>query len=151
MAISKREVLGIGAVAAAAVAGIGGYSTLASTSPSAELVGAIEGLRRAFVNADQAALNAFMHPNMSFGHSNGLIQTREEFVRSVVSGAEVFNSLNITQHDNRIVGDMAIARHRFIADITFQGKDISVDLGELQVWRRTEGSWRLFARQAFVD
>jgi hypothetical protein len=151
MAISRRDVFSIGAVAAITAVGVGGYSSYASTSIESELDGAIDGLRQAFEQADHAALNAFMHPNLSFGHSNGLIQTREEFVRSVVSKSEIFNSLQLTQHDNSIIGDVAIARHRFIADITYQGKPLNVDLGELQVWRRTEGSWRLFARQAFAD
>ena len=151
MTISRRDALGVSAVAVATAVGLSSYSSLASNAPNAEFEAAVEGLRQALIRADGAALNNYMHPSLSFGHSNGLIQTREEFVRSVISGSEVFNSLKLTQHDNRIVGDMAIARHRFIADITFNGKDISVDFGELQIWRRTEDLWRLFARQAFQD
>ena len=150
MAISRRDALGLSAVATATAIGLSGYNSLASNAPNAEIEAAVEGLRQALIRADGAALNTYMHPSLSFGHSDGLIQTREEFVRAIASGSEVFNSLKLTQHDNRVVGDMAIARHRFVADVTIQGKDLSVDLGELQVWRRTEGLWRLFARQAFA-
>ncbi|MEM7300857.1 MAG: nuclear transport factor 2 family protein [Pseudomonadota bacterium] len=151
MAIERREILyGGGALLAAGLIAVG-TQVGASKPAELELAESIEALRQAFENGDGAALNSLMDPSLSFGHSNGLIQTRAEFVNSVVSKAEVFNSLQYTNHENRVIGDVAIARHRFIADIIYQGKPINVDLGELQVWKRRNGRWMLFARQAFAD
>jgi hypothetical protein len=42
-----------------------------------------------------------------------------------------------------------MARHTFDADIFFQGKDISLTLGIVMVWKNVDGRFRLFARQSF--
>lgn len=150
MEITRRQMTyGGGLAAAIALMGVG--TQVGATKPAElELAESVEGLRQAFENADIGALNSLMSPDLSFGHSSGLVQTRKMFTDSVAAKNEIFNSLQYTEHDNRVMGEVAIARHRFISDITYQGKPLFVDIGELQVWQRKNGRWILFARQAFA-
>lgn len=122
----------------------------ASPADEAEVGRAVEAWRRAMVAGDGKALTALAHPDLQFGHSNGLIQTREMFVETVVNKSEIFRSINLTNKSVKIVGDNALQRHVFNADILLSGKRLVVSLGLLEVWQRqNDGRWLLLARQAF--
>ncbi|NJM28766.1 MAG: nuclear transport factor 2 family protein [Rhizobiales bacterium] len=114
-----------------------------------DLAKAVEDFRKAMVEANGARLLELSADEMSFGHANGVIQTKIEFVKSVVDKAEVFKRIDLVSHQNRVAGDIGIARHTFDADIFFQGKDISLTLGIVMVWKNVDGRFRLFARQSF--
>ncbi len=86
---------------------------------------------------------------MSFGHANGVVQSKLEFVKTVVEKTEIFNSIKLTEHKISVSGDQGIARHTFDSDLVFMGKEMNLKLGIIMVWRVEDGRWRLFARQSF--
>jgi hypothetical protein len=110
---------------------------------------ACESLRRAMIGADARRMRALMSPRLSFGHSNGVVQTRSEFISAVVSRREVFKSIRLQKRRIRVTGSTAVVRQVFAADIDLAGKPLSVALQELQIWQRHAGKWQLLARQAF--
>lgn len=147
--MNRRDVAWGGTVAAiVAVSG-----TLASTPAQAdgtgEVLTAIEEYRKAMVDGNGARLLEMSSDDMSFGHANGVIQTKVEFVKTVVDKVEVFHAIKIYDHNIRVSGDLAIARHTFDADVFFQGKDQNFLLSIVQIWKKEDGRWRLFARQSF--
>jgi hypothetical protein len=101
------------------------------------------------VEGNGARLLELSADELSFGHANGAVQTKIEFVKTVVEKTEVFKRIDLSNHQNRIAGDIGIARHVFDADIVFGGKDISLNLGIIMVWKNVDGRFRLFARQSF--
>ncbi len=127
-----------------------GSNNTATPDPAleVEVATAVEAFRKAMVDADGATLWSLAETNLSFGHSNGLIQTRSQFVNAVVTKKEDFQSVLLTNPTTTVVGDVAIQRHRFISDIILDGKALSVNLAVLEVWRRRD-RWRLLVRQAF--
>ena len=147
MILTRRNFSCLGALAVAAT----GCQTIAAHSPSeqADIAKSVEMLRMAMLDADEQALMGLMAPELSFGHSNGIVQTRNEFVQSIVTEQEVFKSLVLTEHRYSVVGKTAIARHGFGADLVINGSNLSVQLGELQVWDKKPLGWQLLARQAF--
>lgn len=110
---------------------------------------AVENLRVAMLTADNEMLDEIVSKDVSFGHSNGLIQTKGEFISNLIKKVEVFNTLELTGRDIRVVGDVALERHTFDADLVFDGKRFTVSLGVLQTWKKEDGRWKLLARQAF--
>lgn len=118
-------------------------------NPKAELAKAVEDYRRAMVRADGKRLMEMSSPNLRFGHSNGMVQSRAEFVGTVVTKKEIFRSIHLTQHRNTVSGNTAVARHVFNADILLEGKPIKVKLNCVEVWHKQGGKWRLLARQAY--
>ena len=109
---------------------------------------AIENFRRGMVNRDIAVIEKYSSPNLSFGHSNGAIQTQKEFMAAVESGAEIFKRVDITNRSLKVNGNIAVERHHFSADIIINHKTQSFELEILEIWERTD-RWRLIARQAF--
>jgi ketosteroid isomerase-like protein len=114
-----------------------------------DLLAVVEEYRKAMVEGNGARLLELSADDMSFGHANGVVQTKVEFVKTVVDKAEVFNSIKLYDHSMHVVGDLAIARHTFDADLVFQGKNLQLILNIVQTWKKEDGRWRLFVRQAY--
>ena len=114
-----------------------------------ELLGAIELYRKSMVAGDGAKLLELSADDMSFGHANGVVQTKVEFIKTVVDRSEIFNSIKLYDHSMHVVGDLAIARHTFDADLVYEGKNLQLLLNIVQTWKKEDGRWRLFVRQAY--
>lgn len=105
-------------------------------------------LRRAMIDADGKALRALTSEKLSYGHSNGLVEDREAFVRKLVTGESDFVNMEISDQTVAVSGQTAIVRHRLDADIKESGKPNKVRLQVLLVWQKQGGDWKLLARQA---
>jgi ketosteroid isomerase-like protein len=149
MNMNRRKLAFAGAVAAGAALLNVGLSTNAMACDTDDVLKAIEEYRKAMVDGNGARLLELSSDNMSFGHATGAVQTKVEFVKTVVDKVEIFHAIKLYDHNIQVNGDQAIARHTFDAKITWNNKDLDLVLGVLQVWRKEEGRWRLFARQTF--
>jgi ketosteroid isomerase-like protein len=149
MKMNRRSMALAGVMAAGAAALNIGLASQASACDADEVLKAIEDYRKAMVDGNGARLLELSSDSMSFGHATGAVQTKVEFVKTVVDKVEVFHSIKLYDHSISVIGDEAIARHTFDAKITWNNKDLDLVLGVLQVWRKEEGRWRLFARQTF--
>ena len=147
--MNRRDLAWGGTLAAAAAVMGMATATPAMADSTGDVLGAIEEFRKAMVDANGARLLEMSADDMSFGHAGGVVQTKVEFVKSVVDKVEVFHSIKLYDHSIRVSGDLAIARHTFDADVFYQGKDQNFLLSVAQVWRKEDGRWRLFLRQSF--
>jgi len=147
--MNRRDIAWGGTLAAFAAVATGLGSTAALADQTGEVLQAIEEYRKAMVDGNGARLLELSHDDMSFGHAGGVFQTKVEFVKTVVDKAEVFHSIKLYDHWIKVSGDLAIARHVFDAFILYQGKDQNFLLNVAQVWKKQDGNWRLFMRQAY--
>jgi len=143
--ISRRNVASaIGLVFAVAT-----WPALADDADAiAEVAKCAEQLRLLMITPERSALEAIFSPDLSFGHSDGRVQTRAEYVDGLLNGKSIFNSIAIANQTVTVLGDIAIVRHRFDADAISNGKPATPHMAVLQVWRKSDGVWRLLVRQA---
>ncbi len=113
-----------------------------------EVRSAVDGFRLAMLLAKPDQIIASSAPDLSFGHSSGEVQTREQFADSLRRGVEVFKRVDLSNRKLRVVGDTAIERHHFSADIIYKGRLTSFELEIVEVWKKTD-KWRLLVRQAY--
>jgi ketosteroid isomerase-like protein len=129
------------------------FASLSSFAQSADekAVGdAVEKLKNAIVAADAPALDKLTSPLLSYGHSNGLLEDKKEFIRALTSGESKFTKIDLSDQTISISGDLAMVRHKIMGDTHNKGKDPApVKLGVLYVWQKTKGTWLLVGRQAF--
>jgi hypothetical protein len=140
----------------AIVVAAGSLTALATLSARAQQRGdeaavteAVEKLRAAMVSADRGQLEALTAPELSYGHSGGVVESRAQFVDVIASKRTAYKTITLTDQSVAIAGDNAIARHVFSTDFESGGTPGSSRVGVLQVWQRRDGQWRLLARQAF--
>ncbi len=149
MRLSRRRAT---AVAVACLAAIAAAIPVRAQSgeEAAAVARAVDALSRAMIAADKAQLEAVTAPELSYGHSSGRVENRQEFVDGLLSGNMVPRRIDLSERRVAVVGDEAIARHNFTAEAqTRAGQVVPVRIGVMQVWKNQGGEWKLLAHQAY--
>ena len=113
-----------------------------------EVAAAVENLRKAMVDADKSALENLAAEEISYGHSNGLVQGKAAFVEAIASGKNVFKTIQLSDQSIKIAGNTAIVRHTFNAEVANNGTPGTAHIGVLLIWQKQKRKWKLLARQA---
>ncbi len=101
------------------------------------------------MNADPHALADLVTADVSYGHSNGNVQDRAALVAYVKANELDLVKIETPNQSIAIAGAMAIVRHTFAANFFKAGVPGELKIGNLQVWQKQEGRWKLLARQAY--
>jgi hypothetical protein len=110
---------------------------------------AVEKLNMAIVDPEKSKLESIASDGLSYGHSGGKVQNKAEFVDDLINGAFNFSSVTPSDQTISISGKNAIVRHVFVAKATNAGVPTDIRIGNVMVWRKEAGQWKLLARQAF--
>ena len=113
-----------------------------------EVSTAVNLLCEAMVRADKTALEDIAADSLSYGHSNGNVETKEAFVENIVSGRSDFTTIDISEQTISITQNTAVVRHLFNATTNDGGKPGTVKIKVLLVWQKENERWKLLARQA---
>ena len=120
------------------------------TGEQAAVARAVDALNKAMVGRDKAQLEALSAPQLSYGHSAGRIENRQQFIDNLMTGPSQFRFINLSEQTVEVSGSEAIVRHLFVAETQNRdGQVTPVRIGVLQVWQKQGADWRLLARQAY--
>ena len=103
---------------------------------------------KALLNSDSVSLNRLLSNDVSYGHSNGWIQTKKDVVQDLFSGKLNYKSISPADEQIKIEGNTASVRMNIAVDIVMEGKPLTLKLKVLQVWIWKNKHWELFARQS---
>lgn len=109
---------------------------------------AVEKLRKAIVDADKATLESITTDQLTYGHSNGLLEDKAAFIQALVSGESDFTSIDLTEQTVTVVDNTAWVRHKLAGNTNNKGVPGTAKLAVLMVWVKQKGNWKLLARQA---
>jgi len=104
-------------------------------------------LRNALLTKDSATLNDLLAPDVTYGHTNGMIQTKSQLIRSVMSGEQKYKSINPTNMVIRIYGNTAVVTLQPDVSMIFQGKPLDMKMFVTVVWVKKD-KWQIVARQS---
>lgn len=125
-----------------------GFSSLAQSEKEVEA--AVEKFRLAMIDPNAEVLRNLTSKDLSYGHSNGLLENQDQFIDALVSGKSDFSIVNLTDQSIKLNGkNVAIVRHKLKGETVHGGINAAVNLGILNVWIKEKGAWKLLARQAF--
>jgi ketosteroid isomerase-like protein len=123
--------------------------TAAQPSDEASVVAAVDAFRQAMRANDRARLESLCAPQLSYGHSDGHVQTRDVFVADASSGKSTWKTLEFSAVRNSVAGDAAVSRFTLTGDLETGDKVAPVRIDVLMVWQKQDGAWKLLARQGF--
>jgi hypothetical protein len=86
---------------------------------------------------------------LSYGHSNGWIESKKEVINDLYNGKLVYNKISQSKEQVEIVRETATVRSTADIDATLDGQSVIIKLQVLQVWiwKDKEG-WKLLGRQS---
>ncbi len=113
-----------------------------------KLIKTVKEFHVALVNKNTVSLNQQTDKVLSYGHSNGWVETKAELMKNLETGYLNYHSYK--EDSIAVVLNNNIANVRFIADIdvTLKGTRGNYHLKVLEVWVKKGKRWVLFARQA---
>ncbi len=109
---------------------------------------AVESFRKAVVDADGAALSSLLAPELSYGHSDGHVEGKQELIDKLKDGRYDFLNMELTEQTIKVTGDIAVVRNKLDGKTADGGKPGEAHLYVLMVWQKTKSGWCLLARQA---
>ncbi|WP_225872274.1 nuclear transport factor 2 family protein [Pedobacter frigidisoli] len=119
-----------------------------SFAQNTEVEDAVTKLATLMVAPDSVALDKMILSNLSYGHSSGKIQTKQEFMHSLLSGESDFVDINLTNQTVIVQNKTALVRHTLNAKTNDKNVPGSVKLYILLIWSKERTGWKLLGRQA---
>ena len=124
-------------------------SVFAQSKHHTEIESVLKQFRQAILDGDSATLDKLTDSDLTYGHSLGKLENKQQFVHALASGESDFQSYDVV--DQKIITarkDIAVVRQTFNANITDAGKYNNVTLAVLYVFHKDHKQWKLIARQA---
>ncbi|RNL52520.1 nuclear transport factor 2 family protein [Pedobacter jejuensis] len=114
----------------------------------AEVENAVNQLAKLMVSPDSLALDKLILNDLSYGHSSGKVQTKQEFMHSLLSSESDFVDINLTDQTIIVQNKTALVRHTLNAKTNDKNVPGNVKLHILLIWSKEKGGWKLLGRQA---
>ena len=122
----------------------------AQTTDEEKLTATVKEFHQALVKKNAISINQQTDKALSYGHSNGWVQSKKDLIKDFETGYISYqsfkeDSITVMMNDN-------MASVRFVADITATLNGTTTvnnyHLKVLEVWVKKSKRWVLFARQA---
>lgn len=114
-----------------------------------KLSATLKEFHQALVNRNTVSINQQTDKALSYGHSNGWVETKTDMIKNLETGYTKYHSIKEDSLSVVINGNLANAR--FVGDYTVSlngGTSATYHLKVLEVWVKKGKRWLLFARQA---
>lgn len=105
-------------------------------------------LRAAILDKDSVLLQSLLSEDVTYGHSNGWIQSKSGFIRSVMSREQDYKKMDVRKMEVRVFGNTAVVNLETDVSLIMTGKTMDLDMDILLVWVNAGGEWKLVARQS---
>ena len=116
---------------------------------SVGLKDAMQKLDKALLQKDEVVLKSVLHKDVSYGHSNGWIQSKEDILNDFKSGKLTYNKIaNNSSAIVRIDKKFATVKTNTNAEGSVNGTAFKLTLHVMQFWIKTKMGWQLIARQS---
>lgn len=109
---------------------------------------AVNQLTSAMISGDRLELSKIVSEHLSYGHSGGHVEGKDDFIEKIASGKSDFLTINISDQTIDIAGNTGIVRHTLNATTNDSGKPSIVKLKVLLIFKKQQSAWKLIARQA---
>ena len=104
----------------------------------------------AVVRGDIGVFAELSHPELTYTHSTGSVDTLGSYREKLESGYYVYHRIDHPIDRIVVEGDTALVIGEMHADITAGGTRKTLANRALAVWVRVDGAWRLLAYQPTV-
>lgn len=113
-----------------------------------KLIVTVKEFHQTMVNKNTVSINQQTDKALSYGHSNGWVETKTEMIKNLETGYINYHSYKEDSIVVQMNNNFASVRFKADIDVTLKWTRASYQLKVLEVWQRKGNRWILFARQA---
>jgi hypothetical protein len=103
---------------------------------------------QAMLAADVPELERGLADTLSYGHSSGQVQGRQELIDEMRSGVRKYRALTTEDVVARAYGCAGVVTAKAHADVEFRGQPLSFNMRYTATYSRQHGRWLLVAYQS---
>jgi hypothetical protein len=116
-----------------------------------EVKAAVESFIQGIIKADRQLLEAVTSENLVYGHSSGKVQDKAAFIDEVISlQPNDYLTIDLTNQTITVSGDVAVVRHIYSSEYLSNNEKKNLRIGNVLIWQKKHGKWKLLARQAYT-
>ncbi len=125
-------------------------SVNAQSKSESDVSAAVETFRKGIESSDKKLLESVTSEDLVYGHSSGKVQNKAEFVEEIVSLKPIdYVTVELSNQTIKVSGEVAVVRHVFSSKTIMNGTEGNLKIGNMLVWKKEGGKWKLIARQAY--
>src|SRR5580765_61880 len=124
-------------------------ATINAQETKKEIELSIDALNKAMISQDKPVLEKLTAGELSYGHSTGIVENQSAFENNILTGPDRFSSIEMTNQNIELAGNIAIVRSIAIIKGTTKGTVLDVKIGILMIWQKQGDQWKLLARQGY--
>jgi len=122
--------------------------SLQAQTDSLSLKKAVADFNKALIAKDTVVLKKVVHEKITYGHSNGWIQSKQDLIADLYNGKISYNVIDQYFDGMVMEGNMASVRETANINVEMNGKPLQFKLKILQVWVYKKKCWQLISRQS---
>ncbi len=100
------------------------------------------------LGADTEALAELLADELSYTHSNGLVDTKASFLDAIANKVFDYRSADRTDVSVALVGETAVIAGRVAMLVVAGGREVNLDSRYSAVWARHDGRWQFVCWQS---
>ena len=120
----------------------------ASSPAEQEVLKAEQERIAAAISANIAKLEQLLSADLSYTHSNALVESKNDFLNSIKSGNIKYEAVNHKNVKVNLYGDTAVLRGQSDLKVQFKGQPVSLPIRFTAVYVKKDGRWQLTAWQS---
>jgi len=115
-----------------------------------EVQAAVESFIKGIIDADRQLLDAVTSEYLVYGHSSGKVQDKAAFIDEIISlQPNDYLTIDLTGQTITVSGDVAVVRHIYSSEYLSNDIKKNLRIGNVLIWQKKHGKWKLLARQAY--
>lgn len=120
---------------------------LMAGKPEDDVKAAIDAWKTAVIKKDKATLEKLMHPQITYSHSNALMENREQAIAAFMAPTMTYKSIDLADTTYRTFGNTVLVQTKMTINNAQKGVDNTLTLSVLMVWVKDQGRWQMVGRQ----
>lgn len=125
------------------------FASAQQSSPQqTEVMMKMAAFRSSLLGKDVATLSTLLADEVSYGHTNGMVQTKAELLKDLSSGVQQYKSIDPYGMKVRLYGSTAIVTVNSKVNMIYAGNPLDFSMTVLFVWVKSNNQWQLVARQS---
>ena len=104
--------------------------------------------RKAMLGADIAVLDEMFVDDLSYTHSNAVMERKALYLERLAAKHYDYRELNFLDQDIRVTGDAALITGRMTGEVVIAGQLRKLNSRTTVVWIRDGGRWRMLTFQS---
>lgn len=103
---------------------------------------------QAQIDEDLATLDELYADELSYTHSNGLVDTKASYIKAIADKKFDYRSEQRTDVSTVVIGDTAMVTGRAAINVIAGGAERNLDARYTVIWVRRDGNWQFLCWQS---